>query len=166
LHFIAPGGVLGDYGACPAACDPETCTEETDAHAETCRSAGLDCAYANRAPEWGVQVGGQPGRVDDPRLDTDGTTPSSGPEIVSLDSPAPGDYRVVVHHCSDPDDLPAVATVQIFDEGAPLGTTAPQELPRGSAWIALVLRRQEGQWQVVAQPDIFENNVPDDLCSR
>lgn len=166
LHLVAPGGALGDYGSCPVACeDVAFCAEEGDAHVDSCRSTGLDCAFANRAPEWGPVMGGQPGRVDDPRLDIDDVR-GAGPEVVSLNSPADGDYRVVVHYCLDRIEEPTVAVVQVFDQGTLLATITPQRLAEGQAWLAAVLRRREGAWQMVAQPGIFDNGVPADLCSR
>ena len=111
LHVVQPGGALGDYGSCPVACDPLSCGEFDDAHVDTCRQTGTDCAYANRAPDWG-----QRGRVDDPRLDVDDVR-GDGPEITSLDDPADGAYRVVVHYCSDRIGEPTLATVEIFEDG-------------------------------------------------
>jgi hypothetical protein len=175
LHFIGPGGALGDYGACgPTAAsaaaggtcaDVAFCAEESDDHVDTCRSEGLDCAFANRSPDWGSVDGVRNGRADDPRLDIDDVR-GAGPEIVSLNTPPDGTYRVVVHYCLDRIAEPTEATVQIFDQGNPIATTQPERLDEGNAWVAAVLVRTGGQWNVVTQPGIFENDVPADLCSR
>ncbi len=166
LHLLAPGGVLGDYGRCPADCpDIALCSEESDENVDACRVTGLDCAWANRSPEWGPLIGWQRGRVDDPRLDIDDSR-GSGPEIISLNSAGDGDYRVVVHFCYDRLDEPTLATVQVFDQGVSIATTAPQLIREGQAWLAAVLRRRDGRWEPIIQPDIFENAVPADLCSR
>ncbi len=161
VHLVGPGGVLGDYGQCPGGCeDIDFCAEESDAHVDTCRQAGLDCAFANRTPEWfGV------GRADDPRLDIDDVS-GNGPEVISLNDPADGIYRVVVHYCLDRSDEPSVATLSIFDQGLLLSTTAPQPIVEGQAWVAAILERSGGAWNVVSAPDIFETAVPADLCSR
>ena len=161
LHLVGPGGVLGDYGACPGTCeDAAFCAEESDAHVDTCRQTGLDCAFANRTPEWFV-----PGRADDPRLDIDAVS-AGGPEVISLDEPKPGIYRVVVHYCLDRNVEPSVATLRIFEQGLVLRETAPQLLVEGQAWVAAILERTATGWNVVVAPDIFETDVPADLCSR
>jgi hypothetical protein len=161
LHLVGPGGALGDYGSCPAGCpDVALCSEETDDNVDTCRSSGLDCAFANRSPEWGAA-----GRADDPRLDIDDVR-GDGPEVVSLNSPGDGTYRVVVHYCLDRISEPTLATVHIFEEGNLLASTSPQALDEGEAWVAAVLVRSNGTWTPVIQPGIFETNVPADLCAR
>jgi hypothetical protein len=173
LHFIGPGGVLGDYGACgpsssataSTCADVAFCAEESDEHVDTCRSEGLDCAFANRSPEWGVVAGVRNGRVDDPRLDIDDVR-GAGPEVVSLNTPPDGTYRVVVHYCLDRIGEPTDATVQVFDQGNVIATTQPERLDEGGAWVAAILVRSAGAWNVVMQPGIFENNVPVDLCSH
>jgi hypothetical protein len=161
LHLVGPGGTLGDYGSCPGSCpDLALCSEESDDNVDVCRSFGLDCAFANRSPEWGAV-----GRADDPRLDIDDVR-GDGPEVVSLNAPPDGTYRVVVHYCLDRIDEPTLATVQIFEEGELLASTAPQLLGEGDGWLAAVLVRANGAWTPVVQPDIFETNVPANLCSR
>lgn len=175
LHFIGPDGVLGDYGACGptstaaaagGSCgDVAFCAEESDEHVDTCRSEGLDCAFANRSPDWGVEPGVRNGRADDPRLDIDDVR-GAGPEVVSLNTPPDGTYRVVVHYCLDRIGEPTDATVQIFDQGTPIATTQPERLDEGGAWVAAILVRSGGRWNVVTQPGIFDDAVPADLCSR
>ena len=159
LHLVAPDGFLGDYDACPATCeDPAFCSELSDAHVDTCRSGGLDACFANRSPEWGI-----PGRTDDPRLDVDDVR-GLGPEVISLNDPADGTYRVVVHYCLDRHTEPTVATVQIFDQERQIGSVGPQTINENQAWSAAVLVRSNGTWNVVAAPGLFEANVPLDLC--
>lgn len=161
LHLVAPGGALGDSGACPGSCeDVAFCFEESDAHVDTCRQTGLDCSFANRRPEWFAV-----GRDDDPSLDVDDVA-GAGPEIITLNNPGDGSYRVVVHYCQDRIDEATDATVTIFDQGVQLTRTQPQRVAEGQAWLAAVLIRSGGAWQVISQPGLFEADVPADLCSR
>ena len=159
LHLTAPGGSLGDYGTCPAGCPPEHCAEATDEHVDTCRQEGLDCGFANRRPEWGAA-----GRADDPSLDIDDVA-GDGPEIITLNNPADGSYRVVVHYCQDRIGEASLATVSIFDQGVLLQQTSPQAIAEGQAWLAAILVRSASGWQVVAAPGVFET-APAGLCSR
>ncbi|MDP2345234.1 MAG: choice-of-anchor D domain-containing protein [Deltaproteobacteria bacterium] len=160
VHLVAPGGVLGDYGQCPATCaDVDFCAEESDLHVDTCRQTGLDCAFANRSPEWFTV-----GRADDPRLDIDAVS-GGGPEVISLDEPADGIYRIVVHYCVDRSNEPSLATLSVFEQGLVLTETAPQAIVAGQAWVAAILERSGGSWNVVSVPDIFETDVPPNLCS-
>lgn len=159
LHLIRPGGALGDYGTCPAGCTGEQCAELVDDNAATCRQAGGDCAYANRAPEWGTV-----GRVDDPRLDVDDVR-GDGPEIVSIDDPEDGSYRVVAHYCLDRIGEATLATVEILEEGVVVHTTVPEPLVEGDAWTAATLVRSGGAWQIVAPAGIVDP-APAGLCSQ
>jgi hypothetical protein len=159
LHLIRPGGALGDYGACPAGCDPLLCGELDDANVDTCRQLGSDCAFANRAPDWGA-----PGRQDDPRLDIDDVR-GRGPEITSLDEPEEGVYRVMVHYCRDDSGEPSLATVEVLVEGVRAFLSAPEPMVVGQVWTAATLIRSDGQWQVVPSPGFVEQ-APPDLCSR
>lgn len=159
LHLLAPAGTLGDFGTCPVGCSGADCAELVDDHAATCRQTGSDCGYANRAPEWGSA-----GRVDDPRLDVDDVR-GEGPEIISLDDPADGSYRVVVHYCADRIGEPALATLEIFEAGVSIHTTEPEPLEEGDAWTAATLVRSGSAWQVVAPAGIVEV-APADLCAQ
>jgi hypothetical protein len=162
VHLIAPGGVLGDYGACPGTCESaDFCAEESDAHVDTCRQAGLDCSFANRFPEWGVR-----GRADDPRLDIDDVS-GAGPEVISLNEPQDGIYRVVVHYCLDRNVEPSLATLTLFEEGEVMAVAGPQRVEEGGAWIAAILERSGGVWgPPVIVPDVFDDTAPADLCSQ
>jgi hypothetical protein len=161
LHLIAPGGVLGDTGSCPASCeDVAFCFEESDAHVDTCRQTGLDCSFANRRPEWGAI-----GRDDDPSLDIDDVA-GAGPEIITLDNPADGSYRVVVHYCQDRIGEATDARLTVFDQGVVIFETPQQRIAEGQAWLSAVLVRENGGWQVISQPGVFEVDVPADLCTR
>ncbi len=161
LHLVAPGGVLGDFGSCPVSCPAiDFCAEESDDHVDDCRSVGLDCAFANRSPEWAAR-----GRTDDPSLDIDDVA-GDGPEVISLNDPADGTYRVVVHYCQDRIGEPTIATVSLLDQGIPVHVTSPQPITAGQAWLAAVLVRTAGNWQVIAEPNIFDVSVPSDLCFR
>jgi hypothetical protein len=155
LHLVQPSGTLGDYGECPVGCEPEFCAEITDENL-SCRQTGSDCTFANRAPEWFT-----PGRVDDPRLDVDDVR-GDGPEIVSLDGPVDGSYRVIVHYCLDRIGEPTLATVDVLVEGVFAETSGPVQLSEGQAWTAFVLVRDQGAWQLV--PSTLVENAPPGLC--
>ncbi len=77
LHLVRPGGQPGDYGT-----------------GRVGTSTGSDCSAFNRSPNWG-----DPGTiVDNPSLERDVVT-GRGPEVLSLDFPEAGVYRVFVHYC-------------------------------------------------------------------
>lgn len=158
LHLIRPEGALGDYGSCPVACDALFCGEIDDVHADTCRQTGTDCAFANRAPDWGAV-----GRADDPRLDIDDVR-GEGPEITTLDEPEEGIYRVAVHYCRDDVGEPSLATVEVFVEGASVYRSAPEPIAQGEVWTAATLVRTGGSWQVVPSPGLV-GLAPPALCS-
>lgn len=149
LHVVRPGGTLGDYGTCPLGCDDAFCNELDDSHADTCRQSGTDCAFNNRAPDWGAL-----GRIDDPRLDVDDVR-GFGPEITSVDEPEDGIWRVVVHYCGDRIGEPSAATVRIFEEGIEVFASGPEVLVESDAWSAVTMTRQSGAWEsFVAGPGV------------
>jgi hypothetical protein len=151
LHLIRPGGTLGDYGSCPDGCSEAQCGEFTDDN-PTCRSIGTDASFQNRSPEWGAL-----GRVDDPRLDVDDVS-GGGPEIISVDQPEDGIWRVVVHHCEDPLVEGGAATVRILEEGIEVFASGPESLGQGDAWSAVTMTRAAGQWEAfIAGPGIVES---------
>ncbi|MBI5497821.1 MAG: choice-of-anchor D domain-containing protein [Deltaproteobacteria bacterium] len=134
LHLVAPGGAVGDYFAscaaqasCSASCVPSG--------GATCTSQGLDCAYANRSPDWGTLASTD----DDPRLDIDDAY-GYGPENISLNNPVEGDYLVQVHFCNDRlQNEGAVAKVEVLFHGeqATPPFLGPVVLPtEGSLWLA------------------------------
>ncbi len=77
LHFVRPGGQVGDYGS-----------------GSVGTSTGSDASSFNRGPDWGVAAD----PTDDPSLDRD-VVSARGPEIVSLDAPEQGTYRAFAHYC-------------------------------------------------------------------
>jgi hypothetical protein len=159
LHVVAPDGNVGDYGRCPVACaNAADCTEVGDEHLD-CRSSGLDCSFANRAPEWFAA-----GRVDDPRLDVDDVR-GAGPEIISVDEPVDGSYRLYAHYCLDRIDEPVVATLRIYEEGVLTEVIGPQRLVENDLWTTAVLVRSQGAWSVVAAPDVVDA-APTGLCAQ
>jgi hypothetical protein len=157
LHLVRPNGTLGDGGVCPAPCTPTQCTELTDDNV-ACRHSGSDCAWNNRAPEWGVE-----GRIDDPRLDVDDVR-GAGPEVISLDLPEEGTYRAVVHYCRDRIGEPTLATVDVFVEGVLAQSVGPELVGQGDAWTAVSLVRTAGLWTFVAPPGVVDA-APADLCA-
>lgn len=168
LHLVQPGGFLGDYGSCPAACSlpgENRCSEDSDEHVDTCRQFGSDCAYANRYPEWGVA-----GRADDPRLDLDDVR-GYGPEVISLNNPPDGVYTAYAHFCTDRIGEATQASLAIYVEGELRHEVGPQLLAsEGSAWVAATLRRtggpESGAWTFQSVPGLMDPNVPADLCQR
>jgi hypothetical protein len=178
LHLLQPSGTLGDYGACPMGCTvtvtpdggppqiENRCVEETDTYVDSCRSTGSDASWCNRYPEWGVQ-----GRDDDPRLDLDDVR-GFGPEVITLNEPADGNYRAVVHYCSDRlQKEPTVATVEFYVEGVLVQTAGPQLISdEGEAWIAGTALRAggptDGSWTFSTPADQFDGAVDPDLCNR
>lgn len=153
LHLVRPAGALGDYGICPVGCDDAFCNEIDDAHLD-CRRDGTDCSFKNSAPEWGAA-----GRVDDPRLDIDDVR-GFGPEIVSVDEPEDGIWRVVVHYCGDRIGEPSAATVRVFDQGVEVFSSGPEVLVESDAWSAVTMTRSgqgagQGAWaSFVAGPGV------------
>jgi hypothetical protein len=179
LHLIAPGGTLGDYGTCPDGCvvDESTdggppvstdhCYEESDEHQDTCRQLGTDCQrFFNGFPEWG-----RPGRVDDPSADIDDVR-GFGPEVITMNEPADGAYSTVVHFCTDRIGEPTVATVKFYVKGVLEHTAGPQLIgAEGQAWIAAYMTRSggpgdEGIWNFVSSPGLFDDSVPANLCNQ
>lgn len=147
-------------GSCPAGCleaGPPVvnyCVESTDEHQATCRSYGADCSTFNRYPEWG-----QPGRLDDPRLDVDDVR-GKGPEIVTLDNPADGTYTAVVHYYLDVIGAePSLASLDVYVRGELVQTIGPQLLEEGDVWYAATMTRsggpgENGQWDVSPLPPV------------
>jgi hypothetical protein len=179
LHLLAPGGTLGDYGQCPDGCVVEEstdggplvsvdhCYEEDDEHQATCRALGTDCQkYFNGFPEWGL-----PGRADDPSADIDDVR-GFGPEVITMNEPADGAYSTVVHFCSDRIGEPTEATVKFYVKGSLEHTAGPQLIgSEGQAWIAAYMTRSggpgdDGLWNFVSSPGLFDNTVPADLCNQ
>lgn len=168
LHFLRPaggmvdGGVaeggLCDLGECPAGClDPgppveNLCVEESDAHVDTCRQTGADCSTQNRYPEWG-----EPGRLDDPRLDVDDVR-GLGPEIITMDNPANGTYTAAVHYYLDRIAAePSMASLDVYVKGELVETIGPQRMEEGDVWYAATLTRtggptDDGTWSVQSLP--------------
>ena len=175
LHFVAPGGALGDYGACPSSCDvlddagsptgESYCTEGSDEHVDTCRQLGSDVAFANPFPEWGL-----PGRADDAHLAVQDVR-GDGPEFLTLSRAAAGEYRAVVHYCTDRIGEPTVARLRAYVNGVLVATAGPQLLDvEGEAWQAMLIVRSgtpdDGGFVLTPQLNVFEGDAPADLCTR
>ena len=96
LHFVSPGGTLGDYG-----------------RGQIGTSTGTDCSWANRGPNWSDISSS----FDDPRLDIDAVS-STGPEITSLNEPQAGRYGVFAHFCDSKSvGGTTMLRVEIYSEG-------------------------------------------------
>jgi hypothetical protein len=158
LHLLRPSAVLGDAGACPGACTDAQCTELGDENAATCRQSGGDCAWNNKAPEWGAL-----GRLDDPRLDVDDVR-GAGPEITTLDNPEDGAFRAIVHYCNDRIGEPTLATVEVYVQGVLSETAGPELIAQGDAWTATTMLREDGAWTFVSPPGVIDD-APPGLCS-
>jgi len=166
LHLLQPGGTLADYGMCPVGCtvdDVSLCSEDTDDNVDMCRQAGTDCSFANRYPEWG-----NPGRLDDPRLDIDDIR-GGGPEVITLNNPSDGEYQAIVHFCTDRITEPTLATLDVYVKGELVHTAGPQRIDvEGSAWIAANMIRaggaEDGTWTFVSVPNFFDDSSSVAVC--
>jgi hypothetical protein len=119
LHFVRPGGSVGDYGSGGVG-----------------TSTGSDCSTYNREPNWNDVATS----LDDPRLDKDDVT-GSGPEIVSVDDPeASGPHAVYAHYCDSQNlNVNANVTIEVHVRGE-LVATIPEKPPGyrldpGEVWL-------------------------------
>lgn len=183
LHLVRPASTVGDYyGTCPdqscsvcggqSTCGCPTgqtdcsttfnycgCLIEDDPRCDACRSSGGDCAYPNRRPDWGIVVD----PLDDPRLDVDDVR-GLGPEIISLNGPVDGEYRVYVHFCNDRISEPSNATVEIFIKGALRWTAGPQLIDaQDKLWLAAILTKSGETWDAVLTQAVTQ--APAGLCT-
>ncbi|MBN2359183.1 MAG: hypothetical protein JXR83_06995 [Deltaproteobacteria bacterium] len=185
LHLVRPDGDVGDYyGTCPdracSACAPQAtcgcptgqgdcsafvnycgCLVEGDARCAACRSDGDDCAYPNRRPDWGLASD----PLDDPRLDVDDVR-GQGPEIISLNGPVDGNYKVYVHFCNDRIGEPSDATVEVFVKGVLRWTAGPQRLDvslHQDLWLAAILTKTGENWNATLPQAVTQ--APDGLCT-
>ncbi|MFH1810873.1 MAG: choice-of-anchor D domain-containing protein [Pseudomonadota bacterium] len=165
LHLVAPGGVVGDYlGTCPSevGCNATTCgcVDTSIPACLTCRSKGLDCAYANRRPDWGNL--GDP--LDDPSLDVDDVR-GRGPEVISLNGPVDGDYLVYAHFCNDRIVEPTEATIDVFIKGALLFSLGPVRLAsQGKLWLGAILTKSGETWSGLTPASVTDADA--DLCTK
>jgi len=70
-----------------------------------------DCNHCNQTPDWGPE-----GSAGDPTLALDDRT-GYGPEVIRMQSPQDGDYRVIVDNFSANGTGETVATVRVFLNG-------------------------------------------------
>jgi hypothetical protein len=149
LHFVRPGGTVGDYGS-----------------GDVGTSTGSDCSTYNREPNWN-DVGTS---LDDPRLDKDDVT-GSGPEIISVDSPeGNGPHAVYAHYCDSQNlRVNANVTIEVHVKGE-LIATIPEELPGFRLDPGEVWRGAEVTWDPETETAVvlgFENDAPElrpELC--
>ncbi len=140
LHFVRPGGEVGDYGSGAPG-----------------RSLGSDCSPFNRAPNWG-DLGTD---LDDPRLDRDAVT-QPGPEVATLDRPEPGAYLVYAHYCDSRDvRLPTAVRLSLRSRGLLVAELGPTELRPGELWAAAELRWTGASFEVtpMSTPVAFRPEV-------
>ena len=165
LHLVAPGGDVGDYlGTCPgqAGCSEAACgcVDPSIPACVSCRSDGLDCAYANRNPDWGDS--GDP--FDDPSLDVDDVR-GAGPEIISLNGPADGDHLVYVHYCNDRIGEATLASVEVFIRGELRFSAGPQALDaQDKLWLAVILTKNGDDWSGVTPASVSDSDP--ELCAK
>lgn len=120
LHFVRPGGIVGDYG---------------NRQART--STGSDCSTYNRAPNWNRPET----ELDDPSLDID-VVEARGPEIVSMDFPqSNGAYLVYAHYCDSRSvGVPTNVRVEVRVRGVVVATVPESgpgyALASGELWEA------------------------------
>ena len=105
-----------------------------------------DCHFRTPAADWGVA--GFTG--DDCRMDRDDTD-GWGPEIVSLDEPVAGTFKVGVHYWSDKGYGVSYATVVIMLDGVVAYEVRDKALPATGTW-----------WEVCAVSWPSRNVVPID----
>ena len=166
LHLVAPGGTVGDYlGSCPdeSGCSDASCgCEDSNIPAcLNCISKGLDCAYANRHPDWGVL--GDP--QDNPSLDIDDVR-GKGPEVISLNGPVDGDYLVEVHFCNDRIGEATDVSIDIFIKGELRFSLGPQRMDdQGLLWQAAVLTKNGEDWSGLT-PGLVAPASDVDLCAK
>ncbi len=75
-----------------------------------------DCNWCNQSPNWGGVGGG-----DDPTLTLDDKY-GYGPENITVDTPAEGEYMVRVHYYNSNGDGDVVATLNVYLRGILAGT--------------------------------------------
>lgn len=118
LHLVRPGGRVGDYGSGAAG------------------SLGSDCSTFNRAPNWGDEADAD----DDPRLERDAVS-TPGPEVIGLDRPEPGAYRVYAHYCDGQNvRVDASVQIEISSRGVLVERVGAVRLRPGELWPGAILR--------------------------
>lgn len=107
-----------------------------------------DCCWCNKNPNWGSS-----GSSDDPLLALDNVV-GYGPEDLTVDDPADGDYHVKVHYFKDLQGSGNVttATVKIWLNGE-LADTYSQNLTHNQVWDVGYIRWPQGVFaQVATEP--------------
>ena len=96
-----------------------------------------DCCFCNMAPSWYAA-----GTADDPSLDWDDID-GYGPETTTIDSPANGTYRILLHFYGENGDTSCAGpcqttniTVKVYNAGALLGTFTGVLDDAGEVWEA------------------------------
>jgi len=98
----------------------------------------LDVNFCNPSADWG-----EPGEaVDDPALLVDDLI-GFGPEVITIEAPAEGAYRVRVHFFAAAPETPAGATVYVYLDGE-LVHAASAELSKNDVWDVGEIRFPEG----------------------
>lgn len=150
LHFVRPGGTVGDYGSGAIG-----------------TSTGSDCSSFNRAPNWRDLSS----PFDDPSLDRD-VVSGVGPEVVSIDAPESGrPYEVFAHYCDSRNVRVNVhATLRVLVRGEEIATIPDEagfRLVPGDLWRGATVVWDDATETVtvtadaapaVARPDICRSN--------
>lgn len=152
LHFVRPGGAVGDYGT-----------------GRVATSTGSDCSSFNRGPDWSVPMD----LDDDPSLDID-VVSGVGPEIVSIDQPEEtGSYRVYVHYCDSQNVRVPVgdAVVRVLVRGEEVARIPPAgssyALASGELWKAAEITwSSNGPTATVIDGSGDLPSLRPDLCRR
>ncbi len=114
-----------------------------------------DTFFANPNPELGVF-----GAIDNPKLDRDDTD-GAGPEITSVDVPAPGVSMVAVHYYDDWGYGDSVARVRIFWNGVVLDDWGGVAITIGDLWRSHLVNVTSGGEVTVERigdaPDVIAN---------
>jgi hypothetical protein len=120
-----------------------------------------DCNWASRSPEW--SSGDLLEEGVNPWLELEGNAPP-GPEILSVDTPAIGTYRLYVHNRSDSAGTGTVATVGVFVGGV-LQETYSRPVALRNLWGAVQVHLcADGQVDIASPSGADVLLVSDFLC--
>lgn len=143
LHLVRPGGTVGDYGSGAPG-----------------RSQGSDCSAFNRAPVWGDPAS----TLDDPGLRQDAVS-TRGPELVTLDRPEAGVYRVFAHYCDSRDVRVATdAALELSSRGSVVAELGPTRLAPGELWEAGTLTWDSASETWTVRPSTAPPEARPELC--
>lgn len=116
-----------------------------------------DCHWRRPRPVWFSLD--QEGLGPNPRLDGDSSLTGEEAEITSIDSPAPGLYRIYVHHYSS-DSVDTFSTVRIFLGGELSAKYSRHLTPGKSMWaVAEISWGEDGTGTVMPFPSDTDGEI-------